>query len=233
MKWASYIFALVIFLLLPFRVEAGTVLFECEIGACNSAIIDPKSGQAQGNHSLRVTGTYTNSDHSNIVGIAVIEGKILNQNRQKWDGVFLISQGQGRIMHRQAVAVDGAVFNLDTDREAFLSLAKAKNLSIIQSHLLINAGKVDVRNQARQPRFIRRMLYQMPNGDLGIYQTENAVTLYDAAMEIAKDIAPLMALNLDMGSFDYCVLRTGIEKTICGVANVSESAFSNFIELSR
>ncbi len=100
-------------------------------------------------------------------------------------------------------------------RRAYVAEASAHGLSVLQSHLLIVDGRVDVRPQEDAPVFIRRMLFIDDEG-FGLYQTRWPKSLHDAAQQLAEALAPRMALNLDMGSYDYCLRAEDGADTGCG-----------------
>ena len=100
-------------------------------------------------------------------------------------------------------------------RHDFLAEASARGLSVLQSHLLIVDGEVDVLPQEDAPVFTRRMLFTDEAG-FGLYQTGRPETLYGAARQLAEALAPRMALNLDMGSYDYCQRAEDGAEAGCG-----------------
>ncbi len=65
------------------------------------------------------------------------------------------------------------------------------------------------------PVFVRRMLFIDDEG-FGLYQTGWPETLHDAATQLAGALAPRMALNLDMGSYDYCQRADVDAEASCG-----------------
>jgi hypothetical protein len=67
----------------------------------------------------------------------------------------------------------------------------------------------------------------------GIYETAYARTLYDAAGELADALAPRMALNLDMGSYDYCQDDVVGQAVRCGaLARDDTGKLSNLLVLT-
>ena len=107
--------------------------------------------------------------------------------------------------HRAKLPLGGRDYDLTVldQRRAFVAEASAHGLSVLQSHLLIVDGRVDVRPQEDAPVFVRRLLFIDDTG-FGLYQTRWPQSLHDAAKQLAEALAPRMALNLDMGSYDYC-----------------------------
>lgn len=163
--------------------------------------------------ALDVTGGYTavnkrEGGKPRPVGLFIHKGDILIREYARFDGVLLIdADGQARIMHRRRVSFQGLDYDLNdaSRRSAFLSDVAEADGSLLQSHLLVVDGAGDVRATEGAPRFRRRILFQMPNGDLGLYDsTPRPLTLAEATAEVVARYQPVMALNLDMGSYDYC-----------------------------
>ena len=66
-------------------------------------------------------------------------------------------------------------------------------------------------------------MFAYDDGRYGIFDSgSRALTLYEAGAEIQADYDPMMAFNLDMGSYDYCLLTMDGHKQDCG--NLSRSA---------
>lgn len=190
---------------------------------------------------LVVTGTYTarepRADGSpKPVGLFVHRGRVINPNLGRMDGVLIVDPADGRpvLHHRTAVPLGGRRYDLTRleERRAFLAAAAAAGLSALQSHLLIVEGRVDVRDQEGAPVFVRRIFFSDAEG-FGIYQTPAPLTLRGAAERLSATLAPRMALNLDMGSYDYCLASgDGVEAT-CGLLGAGDTAkLSNLLALT-
>lgn len=184
-------------------------------------------------NSLTVTGTYSSGDRFGIEGIALDTGKMISRRFQGWDGLAVITpEGQLSLHHVERVKLGGSSFNLrNTDeRNAFRGQARERKLSVIQSHLLIADGEVDVRDTPGQPRFRRRILFMTSDGDVGLFDTGNeALTLFDAATALQKAATPLMAFNLDMGSYDYCAWNRGGTKNCGRLSRNATSILTNVL----
>ncbi|MEM1276465.1 MAG: hypothetical protein AAGH74_08055 [Pseudomonadota bacterium] len=189
---------------------------------------------------LVVTGGYTGKDvrperRPNPVGMFIHRGQIINPTLARMDGVVILSpDGRLDIQHRASVRFGALEFDLRelAERRAFQSDAAAAGQTVFQSHLLISNTALDVRDVEDAPKAVRRLLILDDSG-FGVYQTEDAVTLYQAAREVGDALAPRMAVNLDMGSYDYCLeTREGIE-TNCGVlARGNTEKLSNLLVFS-
>jgi len=190
---------------------------------------------------LVVTGAYTARDTRGDglpkpVGLFVHGGRVINPNLGRMDGVLISDPGSGRptLHHRSRLPLGNRIYDLSqlTERRAFLANAAAAGVSVLQSHLLIVDGRIDVHQTDDAPIFVRRMLFTDADG-FGIYQTRAAVTLRTAAEQLASQLAPTMALNLDMGSYDYCrEANSGIEIG-CGVlARDNTDKLSNLLVLT-
>jgi hypothetical protein len=128
----------------------------------------------------------------------------------------------------------GREYDLTTldQRHAFLDAASGQGVSVLQSHLLIVDGQIDVLPQENAPTFTRRILFTNDTG-YGLYQTSGSRTLYDAATQLAEELAPNMALNLDMGSYDYCQHVRDGEVSGCGMLGRDDTGkLSNLLVLT-
>ncbi len=189
---------------------------------------------------LIVTGAYTSTESRNgelrkPVGLFVHRGKVVNPNLGRMDGILLVDPKSGKpdLQNRAAMRYRGNSYDLRKldQRHAFVDAARSADISVLQSHLLIVDGRVDVRPQDDAPVFRRRMLFSGADG-FGIYQTDAPATLYDAARALADAHAPEMALNLDMGSYDYCQRHTSGQAESCGLLDASNTIkLSNLLEL--
>ena len=191
--------------------------------------------------SLAVTGGYTGTDtraggRPNPVGLFVDDGRIVSPNLARMDGILVIgADGQPRIHQATRVPLRERVADLtDPDQRLdFADWAGENGLSVLQSHLLIVDGRLDVRPQLDAPKARRRMLFTDKEG-WGVYQTTDAVTLFDAAFDLQQRFRPGMAINLDMGSFDYCVETDAGVPTTCGVVDPGgTSKLSNVLRFVR
>jgi hypothetical protein len=190
---------------------------------------------------LTVTGAYTSRETRSDglpkpVGMFVHDGAITNPNLGRMDGILLVDSATGKseLHHRARMRLGERDFDLRSldQRRAFLAEAVARGLSVLQSHLLIADGWVDVRSQDGAPVFVRRMLFTDETG-FGLYQTLRRETLQDAARQLAGALAPRMALNLDMGSYNYCQLvEDGIESGCGGLGRDDTGKLSNLLLLT-
>ena len=190
---------------------------------------------------LIVTGAYTGTEPRGAglpkpVGLFVDRGAVVNPNLGRMDGVLLIepANGQPQLHHRTRLPLGGRIYDLTEldQRLAFIDAASKRGLSVLQSHLLIVDGQIDVRPQEDAPVFVRRMLFTDPSG-FGVYQTRWPETLHDAVRRLAGAVAPRMALNLDMGSYDYCQGATGGMESSCGgLSRDNTGKLSNLLVLT-
>ena len=171
--------------------------------------------------TLVVTGTYSSGDRYGIEGLAIVSGRVVSSRFQGWDGLAIFSPAGEVSLHNVVrVPLGATTFNLrDTrQRETFVSQAEAAGLSVIQSHLLISDGRLDVRDIPDQPRYRRRILFSTEAGDVGTFDTSPAaLTLFDAATALEELARPVMALNLDMGAYDYCSRNDKGKLQDCGL----------------
>ncbi|RED12163.1 hypothetical protein [Pontivivens insulae] len=168
------------------------------------------------------TGTETRQNGGHLpVGFIIREGEVISRNGARMDGALVIdAQGHATITRRDRVGIDTL-----EGRQGYLSRASVEGTGILQSHLLITDGALDLTDVEDAPRFIRRILFQTEAG-LGLWQSDGALTLYAAAEALQASCAPDMALNLDMGSYDFCF--TGGDN--CGLLRAGDlSRLSNLL----
>ena len=190
---------------------------------------------------LIVTGAYTARDRRGEdlpkpVGLFIHGGQVFNPNLGRMDGVLIVDPADGlpRLHHRSRLSFAGRNYDLtDLDqRRHFVGAAASAGVSVMQSHLLIVDGNVDVRPRDDAPAFVRRLLFTEASG-FGIFQTRSAATLHDAAVQLDQAHMPNMALNLDMGSYDYCQRVLDGEETGCGRLDHGDTAkLSNLVVLT-
>ncbi|MEM7496980.1 MAG: hypothetical protein AAF371_03180 [Pseudomonadota bacterium] len=193
---------------------------------------------------LLVTGAYTGKDTradgaAAPVGLLIRDGILVGRNIARMDGILVIdpADGQPRLHRRGAVTLRGKAFDLSPleERRAFFEAAGAAGASVLQSHLLVIDGAVDTSEVDGAPEAARRILYTK-GGAFGIWQSAGPLTLDAAARMIAAQVAPDMALNLDMGSFDFCLARRpDAASEPCGVIDAEQmpGRLSNLLRLTR
>lgn len=176
---------------------------------------------------LAVTGTYTSGEEPEPEGFVMDRGTAVDPYIQGWDGLLLLDvSGAPTLAHVERVSLGDETYNLrkTSERRAFVEQASQQTYSAIQSHLLIVDGEVDVREQVDAPRFRRRILFTGNDGMFGVYDSSpRALTLYQAATELAARFAPEMAFNLDMGSYDYCSHKANGVEISCGALERSQT----------
>ncbi|MEL6775111.1 MAG: hypothetical protein AAFP23_10120, partial [Pseudomonadota bacterium] len=174
-----------------------------------------------------VTGAYTGRDTRPSgdpapVGLTVRRGMVVGRNLARMDGILVLEpepdgMAAPRLYRRDAVAIDGRRYDLRDPaiRAQFLEVAARLGASVLQSHLLVIDGRVDTRAVEGAPLAKRRLLFTKGHS-FGLWESAGAVTLDDAARAIAAEVAPDMALNLDMGSFDLCLRHIEGREIACG-----------------
>lgn len=190
----------------------------------------PASGQR-----VTVTGAYTSGEQREPEGLFIVDGEALDPYPQGWDGVALIDrQGHLSLHHAERIDVGNERFDLrrKKSRQAFAKAAKLRGWSAFQSHMLVIDGKVDTKPREGALRFARRLLYTLSDGSIGLYETV-PMTLHDAAIAVAEALSPVMVLNLDMGSYDYCRIEADTIQN-CGALTLAQTRkLSNLLVLSR
>ena len=187
--------------------------------------------------TLTVTGAYTSGERVEPEGFVLDRGAAFDPYPQGWDGLLVLApDGAVSLHHVERVSLGDDIWNLrDRDeRRAFLDHAETGELSAIQSHLLIVDGALDVRPRAGAPRFRRRLLFTTAEGGFGLWDSGAPLTLHEAAVALAAAHAPAMALNLDMGSYDFCERATAEGRETCGVLGREATAkLSNVLTFER
>ena len=211
---------------------AGETTARLSLVGEGGVIADPASAAAR---QVTVTGSYTSGERREPEGLFIVGGEALDPVPQGWDGVALIDErGRLTLHHVERVDVGNERFDLrrKPSRRAFARAAKARGWSAFQSHMLVIDGKVDTRPREGASRFARRMLYTLEDGSVGLYQTPS-LTLHEAALAIHEALSPVMAFNLDMGSYDYCRID-GENARDCGSLPASQTGkLSNVLTLSK
>lgn len=221
--------------------KACPTSFSLLINSCKTPItaqlrVLPNDAKLDEQHLLSVTGAYSSGDRFGIEGLVIHNGKLISRRYQSWDGVLVIdSQGVPKLFNAHDVLVENIRYNLKekASREQFIKKAIASDLSVIQSHLLISNGELDLNEVDNAPRFKRRLLVSFADGNFAIWETKQSETLYDAAANLLQEVAPEMALNLDMGAYDYCK-KGPIDKLVeCGGLLVSKDKLTNVLIFSK
>lgn len=190
---------------------------------------------------LVVTGAYTATDtraddRPKPVGLFLRRGEVINRNLARMDGVLLLDPESDRpeLQHRDRVRLGGRVHDLADleQRRAFIAEAAERGMSVMQSHLLVDAGEADVAPLEGARTSVRRVLFTDAHG-FGLWQSETALTLYDATTEIVSALDPEMAMNLDMGSYNFCRrAEAGVEINCGGLAPNGAGKLSNLLVLA-
>ena len=216
--------------------DEGVLFYSCTPKAELLLLPEDAGAPSLAPDQLLITGGYTatdkrEGDRPKPVGLFSSEGRIASREYVRFDGVLTIVDGEPKLHYRRRVDVNGRRFDLEdrSDRSAFLEAAEASTASLLQSHLLIIDGAVDTAPVSGAPVFRRRILFQK-NEAVGVWDSgDAALTLDEAAREVAARFAPDMALNLDMGSYDFC--RKGPEN--CGALSYAQTGkLSNMLRLS-
>lgn len=199
---------------------SDTVLFHSCWGTARAQLLLlPEEAEAidrdppPGGRVLMVTAGYTGTDtrdegRPNPVGLFVHDRQTVNPTLARMDGIVGIGADGGieiGVRGAARIGAGGPLRDLSDPaaRADFRTAAAEAGVDVFQSHLLIRDGDLDLSDLSDAPRFQRRILFTDQLG-WGVYQTIGALTLYDAALGVKEALAPHMAVNLDMGSFDYC-----------------------------
>lgn len=164
------------------------------------------------NYRLVVSAIYT-SPLGMPVGLNIMDGAVINPAIQKFDGLILIDKdGQISLTH-----IDELEYNLKSyrirssleDYQNFLQKARRDGLSVLQSHLILDHGNILIQDNAKGRKSRRRILFESSDGGLHIYDSfEKKLTLFEAAKYLKDNYEAQLAVNLDMGDFNFCTLNT-------------------------
>jgi hypothetical protein len=214
--------------------RASISLFHsCDIRASVDLQFHPLKLERSEGDLLSVTGAYSSADRFGVEGLAFDGDNLVSTRFQGWDGILLVSpEGAPQIFNATNIKFLDQSYNLKRgpDRRAFIAQAQQAGWSMIQSHLLISDGILDLREVDNARRFVRRMFFTDSAG-WGVYETENVMTLYDAAVEIQEKLNPNMVINLDMGAYNYCQKATTTGFKACGDLFTNMENLTNVITI--
>jgi hypothetical protein len=231
----SYIFSIPTFIQAQdCEISTENILFySCNEKAIISLRFHPLELSHDADNILSVTGAYSSGDRFGVEGLAFDGPRLVSSRFQGWDGIFLVSpDGSPYVFNSKDIDLWRTNFDLTIkkDRKKFIELAQAKNWSMIQSHLLISDGVLDLYEVENARRFVRRMFFTNQSG-WGIYQTKTSLTLFEAANEIKSSINPDMVINLDMGTYNYCQRSTNLGPKACGELLTNSENLTNLITI--
>ncbi|WP_413204165.1 hypothetical protein [Rhodospirillum sp. A1_3_36] len=171
-------------------------------------------------NAIAMTGTYT-SPQRYPTGLFISAGRVVNPALQRWDGIVSIdAQGQISVGDLSQISINGRRLNLRNnfaDFRDFLTDARRTGRTVIQSHLLVRDGASMVTAKASRTPFRRRIVFSRDDGSVGVYDSgDRALSLFDAAQEVARLGSVRFAVNLDMGAFDFCQLQRSWSGYKCG-----------------
>ena len=177
------------------------------------------------------TGAYTSS-FRRPVGIFSIDGKILNPAIRNWNGILLIKDGVAQILDANNINIGFKRLNIlksIEDLKLFFDLIRKYNLSVLQSHMIVNNGKVAV-NKNKNKFFRRRAIFEDEEGILHVYDSrDKKITLLELSNILVTKYKAQKSINLDMGTYDYAykyidgtTIKLGLLDKIKVLSNVIE-----------
>ncbi len=172
---------------------------------------------------LLLTGTYSSPD-GQVEGLVIDRGTIVRPGVYPWDGILLaLPGGRFEIANVSAVPTPRGTFDLKANkqhRKDFFSYAGKAGISAIQSHLLVTDGRVDVTERDNAKIFRRRLLMQDASGRIAVFDSSpDRISLYEAARIARERYGAQFAINLDMGTYDFCYMKSpGKPGTNCGLS---------------
>jgi hypothetical protein len=180
------------------------------------------------------TGAYTSS-FKRAVGVFAIDGKILNPAIRDWGGVLLIKDGVAQIIDARNINIGFKKLNIlksVDDLKVFFNWIETNDLSILQSHLIVNNGRVAVKSRNKR-LFRRRVIFEDDNGLLHIYDSlGKKITLFQLSNILVKKYRAVRAINLDMGAYDYAYRYINRNTEKIGLLDKT-NILSNIIQIER
>jgi len=188
--------------------------------------------RVKNDYLLSCTGAYTSS-FKRPVGLFSENGKILNPAIRSWTGLLVVKNGIAKILNAKKIDIGFKKLNIVEsikDLKEFLEWIENNNLSVLQSHMIVNNGKIQTH---RKKLFKRRVIFEDKYGVLHIYDSGNKkISLFDLAQLLVTKYHAQKAINLDMGTFNYAYSYSdGITKKIGLIDN--PKILSNIIEVKK
>lgn len=218
------------------HMRAAMLLHSCADATTLRLRVLPDDTGRGNRHLLSVAGTYSSGDRFGIEGLVIQSGTIVSHRYQNWDGVLVIDKNSvPDLFHAKNVVIGSMAYDLKNkpSRDAFVIKALDMGLTVIQSHLLISNGTLDLSDVEDAPEFKRRLLVTFDDGSFGVWETTSVETLYTAAKQVLDALKPKMALNLDMGAYDYCQSGPKDAEQDCGRLIVSADKLTNLLEFTK
>ncbi|MEO0896735.1 MAG: hypothetical protein AAFY71_10080 [Bacteroidota bacterium] len=160
----------------------------------------------QSDHRLIMTATYT-SPYGMPTGLCISGGKVINPFLQKWDGMILIQNGKIRLAHIDQLPLPFSQIDIKRDYnhyKAFLEMATTSQMTVLQSHLLVDRGKVAVGGNSSARKMRRRVIFQTKDQGLHIYDSmDDLLSLKECAEILVNQYKANVAINLDMGGYNF------------------------------
>lgn len=158
-----------------------------------------------GSQTNRVITSAAYTSPFNIpAGLTIVDGSVLNPALQAFEGILIIDDnGKVRLTTTNSVSVEGQDLRIarsHADYVAFLAEAAKRRLSVIQTHLLIDGGRVAV-EEATNQRSERRVIFETADHGIHLYDSRGPQSLFEAATFIRNNYGAVTALNLEGGAY--------------------------------
>jgi hypothetical protein len=180
------------------------------------------------------TGAYTSS-FKRPVGIFSVDGKILNPAIRNWDGLLLVKDGVAQIIDARNINIGFKklnVLNSIKDLRTFFRWIRENDLSILQSHMIVNNGKIAVKN-IKSRLFSRRAIFEDEDGTLHVYDSqEKKMSLFKLSEILVNKYKAIKAINLDVGTYDYAYKHIDGTTSKLGLLDKVD-LLSNIIEIEK
>ncbi len=169
---------------------------------------------------LSVAGTYTSPDDK-VLGIVMLDGRLVEKGRMAWEGLLTIVGGTPHI-------TKASKSSLSSSR---LKGFASQGASLLQGHLLVHQGQPE--RYKPSPPLYRRALATFRNDTWAVVESVGPVELQPFARDLAN-LGASGALNLDMGGWSEGWFRdpSGSTKPL-GVPHPSTGRQTNWLVILR
>lgn len=181
--------------------------------------------------SIAVSATYLNENNEAIGLLNEVLWGGSPTTFTNWDGLIISKSeyGQIGIFDKSAITWGNQSFNASDIENSpeFISFLKENELNAVQLPLLIKNGELDVNDNPEASKAIRRIAFSYNYGPIGIYQSTEPMTLYEATQDLLSlpNLEPInMAVNLPMGEHDFCVRWNVYDIETCGRNNFPDDS---------
>jgi len=152
------------------------------------------------------TGTYT-SPLGMPAGLAIGREGVINPFLQSWEGLILIQNGKIYLNSLFDLHLGNRSLHVAEnfrDFQDFVRHVEAQGGALLQSHLLVYEGRSALRAESNKRKMRRRVIFQTGDGGLHLFDSrDRRLSFEEVAGELIDKFKAEIAINLDMGGFNY------------------------------